>query len=158
MNWPSLPYRWMLGSAVAAWGLVAWTVFLNVPPPNPWMMGDEAFRRITTVYAVAIGGSIVASVLAVAVGARLRSLGLLVAAIPAATYLLVVLIRVTCGLPISLGELTREPPASFEIQPLREHEHTPVPESELVAWASRPSTPGFSGEAAATGPCADAHG
>lgn len=119
MNWPTLPYRWLLGSATAAWGLFAWTIFLNVPPPNPWLMGDEAFRRIMTVYAVAIVGSIVASVLTVVVGARLRSIGLLLAALPAATYLLVVLIRLIWGLPISQGELASEQPASFRFEIVR---------------------------------------
>lgn len=113
MNWPPLPYRWMLGAAIVAWGLFAWTIFLNVPPPNPWMMGDEAFRRIMTVYAVAIGGSIVASVLAVAVAARYRSIGLFLAALPTAACLLLVLIRLIWGLPISQGELATEQPASF---------------------------------------------
>lgn len=107
MNWPTLSYRWMLGSATAAWGLAAWTIFLNVPTPNPWMMGEDAFRRIMTVDAVAIAGSIVASLLTVSVGLRLRSTGLLVAALPAATYLLMVLVRLTWGLPISLGEISR---------------------------------------------------
>lgn len=119
MNRPTLTYRGMLGLVAAAWGLFAWTVFLNVPPPNPWLMGDEAFRRIMTVYAVTIGGSLFASVLAVAMAARLWSLGLVVAAIPAVAYLLVVLIRLTCGLPISLGELASEQPVifGFEIAP-----------------------------------------
>ncbi len=105
MNWPPLPYRWMLGAAIVAWGLFAWTVFINIPPPNPWMMGEEAFRRIMTVYAVAIVGSLVVSVLAVAVAARYRSIGLLLAALPTAAYLLLVLIRMAFGMPISLGEL-----------------------------------------------------
>lgn len=116
---------------MVAWGLFAWTIFLNVPPPNPWMMGEEAFRRIMTVNAVAIGGSIVASVLAGAVAARLRSIGLLLAALPTATYLLVVLIRLIWGLPISQGELTREQPASFRF--------------EIVRYVSDPGveTPGY---------------
>jgi len=119
MNRPPLPYRWMLGAAIVAWGLFAWTIFLNVPPPNPWMMGEEAFRRIMTVYAVAIVGSLVVSVLAVAVAARYRSIGLLFAALPAAAYLLVVLIRLIWGLPISQGELASKQPASFRFELIR---------------------------------------
>lgn len=119
MNRPTLTHRGMLGLATVAWGLFAWTVFLNVPAPNPWLMGDEAFRRIMAVYAVTIGGSLVVFVLAVAVAARSRSIGLLWAALPTAAYLLVVLIRLTCGLPISLGELASEQPVifGFEIAP-----------------------------------------